>query len=167
MVDVVLVSLLILLSLSLSDAVFGPALRLDLHTVTFDDGLVVVNATFSVLLSAAYFVVSWITFGASPGQMLLNLRVRRAGDSARLKTGQALLRWLLLFPPFGIAAALLTSVSELGALVWASAPLWYLILLATTTLSPTRQGLHDRLTRTVVDERTRGVALPEKTTDVR
>jgi uncharacterized RDD family membrane protein YckC len=107
-----------------------------------------VSALLSTFLSGAYATVPWLRWGATPGQLLLGLRVR-GEDGGRLTTGQAIARWLLLFPPIGTVAAL-ADIPNLAALLWAAAPVWYLVLLISTVRNTRKQGVHDRIAGTVV-----------------
>ncbi len=122
-------------------------------TVAVDTGMVVVNALVATGLSAAYFVIPWAVLGGSPGQLALGMRVRRDAGSETLTVGRAFARWILLFPPFATVSALTAGVSLLGWLVWGGAAAWYFVLLLTTAGSATKQGLHDRLARSVVCKR--------------
>jgi hypothetical protein len=155
-IDILVVVLIILVAASVIAAIFGPTVRIDrdastaAEMVTIDGGLVVMNTLVSMGLSAAYFTMSWTVFGSSPGQLLFRMRVRSTTDGSKLTIARAFARWALLFPPFGTVAALTAGAPSLNALVWGSAPIWYLILLVTTVRSPTRQGLHDRIARSVV-----------------
>jgi hypothetical protein len=119
-------------------------------TVAVDKGLVALNALFATILSAAYFVVPWTRLGGSPAQLALRMRVRGDARGEALTIPRALLRWLLLFPPFATVSALAAGVPLLGWLVWGSALVWYLVLLLTTAQSETNQGLHDRIAGSVV-----------------
>jgi hypothetical protein len=155
-IDIFVVVVIILVVASVIAALFGPTVRIDrdaptaAEMVTIDAGLVVLNTLVSIGLSAVYFTMSWTVFGSSPGQLLFRMRVRSTTDGSKLTIARAFARWALLFPPFGTVAALTADAPSLSALVWGSAPIWYLILLASTVRSPTRQGLHDRLARSVV-----------------
>jgi hypothetical protein len=155
-VDVVVVTVLVFLGVSVVDALAGPAVsfRPDAatlrDTVAVDKGLVALNALFATILSAAYFVVPWTRLGGSPAQLALRMRVRGDARGEALTIPRALLRWLLLFPPFATVSALAAGVPLLGWLVWGSALVWYLVLLLTTAQSETNQGLHDRIAGSVV-----------------
>lgn len=105
-----------------------------------------VGTVLTVGLSALYFVGSW-TSGrrATLGQRLLKLQVGNAFDGRSLSFDQAIRRWLglgeflvllALIPGFGAAAGL-----------WF---LWAIVLLITTAISPTKQGLHDRIANSAV-----------------
>ena len=160
-VDVILVTLVIFVAVSAVGAVVGPTVRIHPEAATLEDvvdadlGMVVLDAVLATGLSAAYFVLPWMLLGGSPGQLALGLRVRdRSGDD--LPIGRALARWILLFPPFATVSALTAGTPVLGTLIWSGAVVWYLVLLLTTALSDTNQGLHDRIAETVVFRRRAG-----------
>lgn len=159
LLDVAAVTVLILGGLSLLAELLSPTVRFRLEAaelrsvVTVDTGRLVVDALVATALSAAYFVLPWARLGASPGQLVLRLRVRREQGGETLPFGRALVRWLLLFPPFATVSALTADLPPFGWFVWGSAPVWYFVLFLTTVRSETRQGLHDRLAGSVVDKR--------------
>ncbi len=159
LLDLVAVTALIFLAISLVDAVVGPTVEIRPDaatlpdTVSVDRGMLVVDAVVATGLSAAYFVVPWTLVGGSPGQLAFRIRVRRAGSNTTIPVGRATARWLLLFPPFATVSAFTTGVPLLGWFLWGSAALWYATLLVTTVGSVTGQGLHDRLSRSVVCKR--------------
>lgn len=153
-IDVVGVVALIMIGVSVAAAVFGPTVRVRPGTtppVTVGEGRVALNALVSASLSAAYFVIPWVALGASPGQLLLRMQVRGETDGGTLTPRRAIARWILLFPQ--TAAALTVGAPSLAALVWGSALVWYLILALTTARSASKQGLHDRIVRSVVRPR--------------
>jgi uncharacterized RDD family membrane protein YckC len=149
-IDVAIVLALVFVGSLLVGAILGPVVRFSSGSMSVDPDRVVVNALVAAVLSGTYNVVAWVTVGASLGQLLLGLRVRDEAGDARLTPGRAIARWLLLFPPFGAVAALTPGLPALGAVLWASLPLWYTALFLTTAVSKTNQGWHDRLARSVV-----------------
>jgi hypothetical protein len=155
-VDVVVVTVLVFVGVSVVDAIVGPAVSFRPEaatlrdTVAVDKGLVALNAFFATVLSAAYFVIPWTRLGGSPAQLALRMRVRGDTRGEALTIPRALARWILLFPPFATVSALAAGVPLLGWLVWGSALGWYLVLLLTTAQSETNQGLHDRIAGSVV-----------------
>jgi hypothetical protein len=155
-VDVVLVTALVFVGVSLVDAVLGPAVSSRPEaaalrdTVAVDKGVVAANALIATGLSAAYFVVSWTRWGGAPAQLALRLRVRGEAGGDPLPVGRAITRWVLLFPPFATVSALAAGVPVLGWFVWGGALVWYLVLLLTVARSETNRGLHDRLSGSVV-----------------
>lgn len=156
-IDVVGVVALIMIGASVAAAVFGPTVRFRPDTatpatsVTVEEGRAVLNALVTASLSAAYFVIPWVVLSASPGQLLLRIQVRGETDGGTLTPRRAIARWILLFPQ--TAAALTVGAPSLAALVWGSALVWYLILALTTARSASKQGLHDRIVRSVVRPR--------------
>ncbi len=61
-------------------------------------GVVVFGLIF-LAVSAVYFVYTWTTMRASPGQKILNLETVNAADGSTLTQNQAMLRWVYLFGP--------------------------------------------------------------------
>jgi hypothetical protein len=159
LIDIVTVTVLIFVGVSVVGEVVGPTVRFHPEaatlpdTVAVDTGMVVLNALVATGLSAAYFVVPWAVLGGSLGQLALRMRVRRDTGGKTLPVGRAVARWILLFPPFATVSALTTGVPVLGWLLWGGAAAWYVVLLLTTAGSKTKQGLHDRLARSVVCKR--------------
>jgi uncharacterized RDD family membrane protein YckC len=136
-------------------------------TVTFTDpsnpatfqvntGATLISTLVSTLINGIYFVGSWITWRATPGQRILGMQVGNETDGATLTTNQAVIRWLLLGAPFGIASAL-AGISGIGVIIGIAAFVWLVVLLVTTAQSPTKQGLHDRYAHTVVVKAARTV----------
>lgn len=102
----------------------------------------VITTVLSVGTYALYFIGFWTGGGrATPGMRLFHLQVGQAADGRTLTVGQALVRWAALGYPFSL----------LGIVPWLALPasglllLWEVLLLASTAMSPTRQGIHDRL----------------------
>jgi uncharacterized RDD family membrane protein YckC len=156
-VDAVLLTVTVFVAATVVSVLIGPAVEFNSaastvgDAVTVDRGIATVDAVVSLVVSAAYFAGSWVVLGASPGQRLLGMRIGAEADGAVLTTGQALARWGLLGAPFGISALLTTAFSGLGHALFDLAVIaWYALLLVTTSRSPTKQGLHDRVARTVV-----------------
>jgi hypothetical protein len=158
--DVALVTVLIFVGVAVVDQVFGPTVRMHRGAAALEDvlaadtGRVVLNALLATALSVGYFAVPWALLGGSPAQLALRMRVRGSTDGEPLPIGRALVRWILLFPPFATVSALTAGMPVVGAFVWGAALAWYVVLLLTTARSDTKQGLHDRIARSVV--RTRG-----------
>jgi uncharacterized RDD family membrane protein YckC len=118
-------------------------------------GLIV--AAVNAAISAAYFVYTWTTMRASPGQKVLGMQVGNASDGATLTMEQALKRWIALAAPNAVAQAL-SGWPGLGLLISLAALVWAIVLLVTTAQSPTKQGLHDQYANTVVVKSARSVA---------
>ena len=100
-----------------------------------------------VLLSLPFARYFW-TGGrrATPGQRLLAIQVGRGVEGGRLTAKEAVGRWLALGWFLGLSAVI---PALLGPVVLVVAG-WSVVLLVTVYLSPTRQGLHDRLAGTAV-----------------
>ena len=116
-----------------------------------------VAAIINTAINGAYFIYTWTTMRASPGQKVLGMQVGNAADGATLTTEQAIKRWIALGAPFGIAQAL-NPLPGLGLLIGLAALAWFIALLVTTAQSPTKQGLHDQYANTVVVKSARAVA---------
>jgi len=93
------------------------------------------------LVGAVYFVFFW-TGGrrATIGQRAFDIQVGNAFDGRPLTLSQAARRWL----GYGSFLGLLAIVPALRGFDSLAQLVWILVLLATATRSPTRQGLHDR-----------------------
>jgi uncharacterized RDD family membrane protein YckC len=94
-----------------------------------------------------YFVGLWTSGGrATLGMRLMKLQIGNAFDGRTLTMSQAVRRWLALGLPFQALSLLPGAASALGGL----ASLWALVLLISTAISPTRQGLHDRFANSAI-----------------
>jgi len=101
------------------------------------------------LLSVVYFVRSWLgPSRATLGQRWLKLQVRNAVDGRPMTAREAIVRWAMLGYPLALVALPLelSLARVLGAALLALAS----VLLATTVVSRTNQGLHDRAARSLV-----------------
>ena len=104
---------------------------------------------FGLAIQAAYFLWFW-TGGrrATPGQRVFVIQVGNAFDGEPLTMAQAITRWLamgwwlnllVVLPFFGLAV---------GA--YAASVIWWIVLAISVVLSPTKQGLHDRIARSAL-----------------
>lgn len=106
--------------------------------------------------SAVYFVYTWTTMRASPGQKILKLETVNAADGATLTQPQAIRRWAFLFGPAGAAIVLNNvfgyslTLAFLGLLLSLAGVAYTIYLLYTASQSPKRQGFHDVQAGTVV-----------------
>jgi uncharacterized RDD family membrane protein YckC len=154
--DAVLASMIIFAGVTAVDLLIGPAVRFQpeathlVNVIQVNRYVVAVAAIVAAALGAGYFAMSWVLAGGSPFQLLLGMRVLDADGAGKLTTGRALLRWVILFPPFATVSALTFDFPGAGMLIWGSALLWYPALLITTGLSQRKQGLHDVLSRAIV-----------------
>lgn len=109
---------------------------------------------FNVAFSAIYFIYSWTTLRASPGQKVLNLETVNAADGATLTQPQAIRRWLWLFGPYALLSALSLVVGgAIGGLFSLASVAYGVFLLYTVYQHPKRQGYHDVQASTVVVRR--------------
>ena len=135
------------------NAVIFPLVGLDYTAVgygSFPDRAVYVIATLvGALVTAVYLV--WFWSGgrrATPGQRAFGIQVANAFDGQPLTVSQAVRRyvglgyWVVLpiVLPYRFAAIF-------GVVAMA---LWYLVLLVSTIISPTKQGIHDWFGRSAV-----------------
>jgi uncharacterized RDD family membrane protein YckC len=117
---------------------------------------VIIGAVIYLVASAVYFVYTWTTMRASPGQKILNLETVNAADGATLSRDQAIRRWAFLFGPAALATVFGYSGGGLGILstLISLVSLGYTIyLLYTASQDPKRQGFHDKQAGTVVVKR--------------
>lgn len=145
-------------------AITGPTTTLNPDATDFNDlatvnfGATIISAVVNMIISAAYFIYTWTSMRATPGQRILGMQVGNASDGATLTVNQATIRWALLGGPLGLASALTTGLPGLGLVIGLAALVWFIALLVTTAQSPTKQGLHDRYANTVVVKAARAAA---------
>ena len=136
------------------------SVNLNVNSPTFGQYNFVAGLIFALIATAingAYFVYTWTTMRASPGQKVLGMQVGNASDGATLTMEQAIKRWIALGAPFSIAQAL-NPLPGLGVIIGLASLGWFIALLVTTAQSPTKQGLHDQYANTVVVKAARVVA---------
>jgi uncharacterized RDD family membrane protein YckC len=157
--DALLVGVVIFAVAFVMTRLLGPTLRIaeadGAARATVDDGRAVLNAVVATLITGAYFVGSWSVMRGTPAQRLLGMRVVRASDGARLGPGQALVRWLLLGAPLGLASVVLFRAPASALLLGLISLVWYLVILATTARDRRKRGIHDRVAGSVVLRRMR------------
>ena len=104
---------------------------------------------FSIAIQAAYFLWFW-TAGrrATPGQRVFNIQIGNAFDGRALTMSQAITRWLAM----GWWVEILVLVPILGVAVaaYAATVIWFVVIAVSIVLSPTKQGIHDRLARSAL-----------------
>ncbi len=93
------------------------------------------------VVNIGYFVFFW-TGGrrATPGQRAFHIQVGNAFDGRGLSMGQAVRRWL----GYGYLIALLALIPVISGIATLVSAIWPFLLLITTVVSPTKQGLHDK-----------------------
>lgn len=111
-----------------------------------------VNALLLAGLGGGYFVRSWTRSGSSPGQALMriSIQVADAGAASPLPLKHAVLRWALLGPPLGLAAAASVNAPLVFLGVTLASAAWFTTLVLTTLFSPSGRGLHDRFAGSMV-----------------
>jgi uncharacterized RDD family membrane protein YckC len=112
----------------------------------------IIAGVLSLIISAVYFVYTWTTMKASPGQRMLGLMTVNEADGNALTQNQAITRWALLSAPWiiGFVFNQVYSYSIFGLLVSLAGLGWTIYLLYTTANDPKRQGFHDKYAKTVV-----------------
>jgi uncharacterized RDD family membrane protein YckC len=153
-------SILLAIGTFIVAAVLGVAIFASLLTGGFILAIIagLILAVVVLLASAVYFVYTWTTMRASPGQKILNLETVNAADGATLTRDQAIRRWAFLFGPQAIAsvgqfAFGASDIYWLSPILSLLAFLYTLYLLYTASQSPKRQGFHDVQAGTVVVKR--------------
>jgi uncharacterized RDD family membrane protein YckC len=141
-------------------AILGVAIFASLLTGGFLLAIIaaLILAVVVLAASAIYFIYTWTTMRASPGQKILNLETVNAADGATLTRDQAIRRWAFLFGPQAIAsvgqfAFTASDISFLSPILSLLAFLYTIYLLYTASQSPKRQGFHDVQSGTVVVKR--------------
>jgi uncharacterized RDD family membrane protein YckC len=102
----------------------------------------VVASLVGFLVNAIYLV--WFWSGgrrATPGQRAFGIQVATAFGGQPLTTGQAVRRYLGIGQWIGLLFVLPYLSTAIFAVVGVA--LWYLVLLISTVVSPTKQGIHD------------------------
>ena len=101
-----------------------------------------------LVVTAAYFVGMWTRMnGATVGMRVLKLQVRDSASGGPITQQQAINRWLLLGAPYAIDFLYGWGIGVIVAIV---VFVYYVYLVYTVASSPTRQGLHDTYSKTVV-----------------
>jgi uncharacterized RDD family membrane protein YckC len=104
---------------------------------------------FTFAVQAAYFLWFW-TGGrrATPGQRVFGIQIGNAFDGRPLTMTQAIERWLAM----GWWATLLVLLPFFAVAVasYAIFIVWWVILVISMIVSPTKQGIHDRFARSAL-----------------
>jgi hypothetical protein len=154
-VDALLLTILSFLGAVAISIAFGPVVTINVggaSQVTIDPGLAFANAILGTFVSLIYFVGSWRTFGGSPGQRLLGMRV------SGVDGGVTLVRWVIRWTFIGIPVAIVGVLSAVAAgwmvlIAMILVACWFVLLLASIARSSTKQGWLDRAARTMVTKR--------------
>ena len=136
--------LIISIPVLLLTGVLVGALNADLGIEGFVVGLI-----YSIVLVVAeslYFIYFWTgARRATPGMRVFDLQIGTASDGTTLTLQQAVIRVLALGYPIGILAYVPGLQGVTYVLI-----LWEIVLLISTAISPTKQGLHDRVARSAI-----------------
>jgi uncharacterized RDD family membrane protein YckC len=124
--------------------------------VTFNVVAAVIYAVVNTAISVAYFVYTWTAMRGTVGMKVLGMQIGSEKDGATLTMDQALRRALVLFGPGAIAQAL-GGWPGLGIIFSLVAFGWFIYLLYTTAVSPTKQGFHDKFVGSMVVKAARSV----------
>lgn len=99
-----------------------------------------------VTIESVYFVFFWTgTRRATPGMRVFGMQIGTAPDGTTLTLQQAVIRLIALGYWLGIVAYI-PGLTGLASLLF----LWYIVLLISTAISPTKQGIHDRVARSAI-----------------
>ena len=142
------------------DAVGVKTTSLDLTSptlVSFNPIAGLILAAINLAISVAYFVYTWTAMRGTVGMKALGMQIGNAQDGATISMDQALRRALVLFGVGAVAQAL-GGWPVLGILFSLAAFGWFIYLLYTTAVSPTKQGFHDKFANTMVVKAARSVA---------
>ncbi|HET9083737.1 MAG TPA: RDD family protein [Candidatus Limnocylindrales bacterium] len=107
------------------------------------------TTVFSIAIQAAYFLWFW-TAGrrATPGQRVFNIQIGNAFDGRALTMTQAIIRWLAMGWWLELLVLLPFLTVAIGA--YAATAIWFVVIALSIVLSPTKQGIHDRLARSAL-----------------
>jgi uncharacterized RDD family membrane protein YckC len=99
---------------------------------------------FGIAAQAAYFLWFW-TGGrrATPGQRAFNIQLGNAFDGQPLTMSQAFARWFAM--GWWVGVVILLPFLGLAVVAYAASVVWWLILGISIIVSPTKQGIHDRI----------------------
>jgi uncharacterized RDD family membrane protein YckC len=107
------------------------------------------TTVFGLAMQASYFLWFW-TGGrrATPGQRAFDIQVGNAFDGQPLTMTQAVTRWLAMGWWLNLLLLLPFLAVALGA--YAASVVWWIVLGVSVIVSPTKQGLHDRIARSAL-----------------
>ena len=125
--------------------------------ISFNPIAGIIYGVVNLAISVAYFVYTWTAMRGTVGMKALGMQIGNAQDGATITMDQALRRALVLFG-IGAVAQALGSWPGLGILFSLLAFAWFVYLLYTTAISPTKQGFHDKFANTMVVKAARSVA---------
>jgi uncharacterized RDD family membrane protein YckC len=102
------------------------------------------------VVSAVYCIGSWLVWAGTPAQRMLGIHVYRFAGPQALGLEAAALRWVLLFGVGSVIGALGVVSPSLQGILGLGQLAWLVVLIVTTTQSPTKQGIHDKYAGSIV-----------------
>lgn len=159
-IDIVIIAIIDIVVTIIVSGVMGGIVNTDLLSSDFgavNYASLFVIAILGLAINAAYFVYTWVTMRGTVGMKVLGMQIGYETDGRTLTYQEALIRWVLLGAPFGLAQ-LLNPWPGLGLIISLLSLVWLIALLVTTAQSPTKQGLHDQYAHTMVVKAGRSVA---------
>lgn len=113
-------------------------------------GSILVGTIVNGIVSAAYFIYTWMNMRGTLGMKVLGMQVGHESDGRTLDMNQAVTRWAVLFGPYILLSLVGAFALSLGIITTLLGVAWFIVLLVTTAQSPTKQGIHDRYAHTMV-----------------
>ena len=108
------------------------------------------SSLLALIVTAIYFIGSWVTMAGSPAQRMLGVHVYKATGPQALEMQAAVVRWAILFGVSTAIGAIAIAAPDSVGVVGLVQLVWLIVLAVTTYQSPTRQGLHDRYSGSIV-----------------
>ena len=167
---------------------YNPFANVTAPLIDIRPGTLVMVMVVYVALMALYFVWPWLTWGGSPGQKMLGLRVADVSTGGNLGLDQALLRWAVLtgasqaigmlgiyvmldwiahtptneWLSYGRYGSAQASFSPGGGytLISTVSSLWPILLVIVTGIDKMKRGWHDKVAGSVVIGRIQYAAYP-------
>jgi hypothetical protein len=108
------------------------------------------SSALALIVTAIYFIGSWVYLAGSPAQLLLGIHVYKATGPQALEMPAAVIRWVVLFGISTAIGAIAVAAPDTAGVLGFAQLGWIIVLAVTTYQSPTKQGLHDRYAASVV-----------------
>lgn len=104
---------------------------------------------FTFAVTAAYFLWFWTSgWRGTPGQRVFSIQLGNAFDGRPLTMNQAAVRWLAM--GWWLSLPVLLPSLVLAGVSYGLFIVWWIVLVASMIVSPTKQGIHDRLARSAL-----------------
>lgn len=114
------------------------------------------QAVVSYGIWAVYFVYLWTAMRGTLGMKVLGMQIGDEGDGKTITYNQGLIRFAVLFGPqivIGLLASFVPGLGFLGLLSF----IWLIYVLITMAQSQTKQGIQDKMAKTMVVKAGRSV----------